>query len=76
MGKKHRIRGNENPTSEGNILDTATLEQSVVLSNMESINTILIHQQLSQRDWLIQLNQKAITQLKSLVGNRSLKELK
>ena len=67
---------NENPTLEGNIRDTATLEQLVVLSNMESINAVLIHQQLPQRDRIIQLNQIAITQMKSLVGNKSLKSLK
>jgi len=32
-----------NPKSEGNIRDTATIEQLVVLSNMESINAVLIH---------------------------------
>ena len=67
---------NENPTLEGNIRDTATLEQLVVLSNMESINAVLIHQQLPQRERIIQLNQIAITQMKSLVGNKSLKSLK
>jgi hypothetical protein len=67
---------NENPTLEGNIRDTATLEQLVVLSNIESINAVLIHQQLPQRDRIIQLNQIAITQMKSLVGNKNLKSLK
>jgi len=33
---------NEDPTIEGNIRDTATIEQLVVLSNMESINSVLI----------------------------------
>lgn len=31
-----------NPHEEGNIRDTATIEQLVVLSNMESINAVLI----------------------------------
>jgi hypothetical protein len=35
---------NQNPTLEGNIRDHATLEQLVVLSNMESINALLIQQ--------------------------------
>ncbi len=38
----------ENPDIEGNIRDTASLEQLVVLSNMESINAVLIHQGLLQ----------------------------
>jgi hypothetical protein len=32
----------QNPKSEGNLRDQATLHQLVVLSNMESINTLLI----------------------------------
>jgi len=67
---------NENPNSEGNIRDAATLEQLVVLSNLESINAVLIQQKLSQGNRIMQLNQIAITQMKSLVGNRSLKRLK
>ena len=35
-----------NPTAAGNVRDIATLEQLVVLSNMESINAVLIHQGL------------------------------
>jgi len=65
-----------NPTAEGNIRDEATIEQLVVLSNMESINAVLIHQGLSQKERLIQLNHIAITQMKSLLGNVHLKKLK
>ncbi len=57
---------NKNPNREGNIRDEATLEQLVVLSNMESINSVLIHQCLSQKERLIQLNSIAITQMRSL----------
>jgi hypothetical protein len=65
-----------NPKEEGNIRDTATIEQLVVLSNMESINAVLIHQGLMQSERLIQLNTIAITQMKSLLGNNNLKKLK
>jgi len=64
-----------NPKAEGNIRDEATLEQLVVLSNMESINAVLIHQGLSQPERLVQLNQVAITQMKSLLLNSSFKKL-
>jgi len=37
-----------NPKAEGNIRDTATIEQLVVLSNLESINAVLINQGLEQ----------------------------
>jgi hypothetical protein len=66
----------ENPSSKGNIRDEASIEQLVVLSNMESINAVLIHNGLSQADRLIQLNNMAITQMKSLLQNKSLKKLK
>ena len=64
-----------NPNADGNIRDGASIVQLVVLSNMESINAMLIHQNLNQSDRLIQLNKMAITQMKSL-NNFSLKKLK
>ena len=57
-----------NPDKDGNMRDHATLEQLVVLSNMESINALLIRQGLPQKERLVQLNSTAITQMKSLVG--------
>jgi hypothetical protein len=61
-----------NPESKGNIRDVATLEQLVVLSNMESINALLIRQGLPQGERLVQLNSAAITQMKSLLDNQNL----
>ncbi|MGG5507261.1 MULTISPECIES: KilA-N domain-containing protein [unclassified Myroides] len=66
----------KNPTSKGNIRDEATIEQLVVLSNMESINALLISNELSQSERLIELNKVAITQMKSLLENNNLKKLK
>ncbi len=66
----------ENPKTEGNIRDQATIEQLVVLSNLESINSVLIHQGLSQGERLMQLNTIAITQMKSLMNNTNIKKLK
>jgi hypothetical protein len=66
----------ENPEAEGNIRDQASLEQLVVLSNMESINAVMIHQGLEQGERLLQLNKVAITQMKSLLGNKNLNKLK
>ena len=65
-----------NPDARGNIRDHASLEQLVVLSNLESINALLIHQGLSQHQRLTQLNQVAISQIKSLLQNKSLTKLK
>lgn len=66
----------KNPEAQGNVRDAATIEQLVVLSNLESINAVLIHQGLSQPERLAQLNKIAITQMKSLIGNKNLKQLK
>jgi hypothetical protein len=65
-----------NPDLKGNIRDFASLEQLVVLSNMESINALLIRQGMLQNERLVQLNRVAITQMKSLVENKALKKLK
>jgi hypothetical protein len=64
-----------NPEQAGNMRDAATLEQLVVLSNLESINAVLIHQGLAAPVRLEQLNAIAITQMKSLVGIGTLKQL-
>jgi hypothetical protein len=66
FGKTAQQWRTDNPNAKGNIRDEATLEQLVVLSNLESINALLIRQKLSQSERLIQLNQVAITQLQSL----------
>ncbi|MCF8254322.1 MAG: KilA-N domain-containing protein [Bacteroidia bacterium] len=65
-----------NPDFKGNIRDNATLEQLVVLSNMESINALLIQHGLSQSVRLIELNRVAITQMKSLIESKTIKKLK
>lgn len=49
---------------------------SFVLSNLESINAVLINNGLSQRERLIQLNNIAITQMKSLISHSQIKKLK
>ncbi|WP_373834135.1 KilA-N domain-containing protein [Bacteroides heparinolyticus] len=64
-----------NPDKTGNIRDYATLEQLVVLSNMESVNALLIRQGLSQSERLLQLNKVAITQIKSLLASNTMKKL-
>jgi hypothetical protein len=64
-----------NPDLAGNMRDAATLEQLVVLSNLESINAVLIHQRLSSAERLTQLNAIAITQMRSLVGSNTLRRL-
>lgn len=66
----------ENPGKPGNIRDEATLEQLVVLTNLESINAVFVRQELSQPERLRKLNEIAITQMKSLLANNTLRKLK
>jgi len=61
---------------EGNIRDHAELEQLVVLTNLESINSVLIRQQIASGERLVKLNEIAITQMKSLLSNNNIKKLK
>ena len=64
-----------NPDQLGNMRDAATLEQLVVLSNLESINAVLIHQGLPASVRLTQLNSIAITQMRSLISVNTIKRL-
>jgi len=77
FGKTARQWRDEYPDEKGNIRDFASIEQLVVLSNMESINAMLIQQGISQANRLQQLNQLAINQMKSLVKHKTgIKKLK
>lgn len=64
-----------NPKLAGNMRDHATLEQLVVLSNLESLNSVLIHQGLPAPDRLRQLNAIAIVQVRSLLASTAAKGL-
>jgi hypothetical protein len=65
----------QNPGKSGNLRDEATLEQLVVLTNLESINAVFLRQELSQSERLKKLNEIAISQMQSLISNKSLKRL-
>lgn len=66
----------ENPRKEGNIRDYSDVTQLVVLANLEGINAELIRRGLPQSERLMQLNEIAITQMRSLLGNPAIKRLK
>ncbi|MFV5703642.1 KilA-N domain-containing protein [Flavobacterium sp. XS2P12] len=76
FGKTAKQWRDENPKQEGNIRDYASIEQLLVLANIESMNAEFIRMELPQNERLIKLNQIAITQLKSLMGNQNIKKLK
>lgn len=65
----------KNPKLKGNIRDYASIEQLVVLSNLESINALLIREGHSQQDRILKLNSTAIIQMKSLLTNSGVKKL-
>ncbi|MBN1494293.1 KilA-N domain-containing protein [Candidatus Peregrinibacteria bacterium] len=65
-----------NPGKKGNIRDYADVVQLVCLSNLESLNAEFIREGLPQDKRLMRLNETAIFQMKSLIGNPSIKVLK
>lgn len=66
----------ENPDKKGeNIRDNATIEQLLVLANLETLNAVMIEDGLSQGERLKKLNEKAISQLTTLADNKSVREL-
>ena len=64
------------PDTEGNIRDYAPLEQLVVLTNLESLNSVLIRQGLPQPERLRKLNEIAISQMRTLLAVGNVKRLK
>jgi len=65
----------KNPKKDGNIRDYANVRQLIVLANLESFNAEFIKKGLSQSKRLETLNNIAITQIRSLIGNPSVKKL-
>jgi hypothetical protein len=75
FGKTAKEWRDENPTKDGNIRDYADVTQLVVLANLEGMNAEFIRRGLTQSNRLIQLNQIAIVQMRSLLDNNSVKKL-
>lgn len=67
----------ENPKLKGNIRDYASLNELLILANMESYNAILIEKGIEQKERMIELRNLARTQLLSLenIGNIDIKKL-
>ena len=76
FGKTAKEWREANPKANGNIRDQASLEQLVVLTNLESLNSVLIRQGLSQADRLQKLNEIAISQITTLLASSTVKRLK
>jgi hypothetical protein len=65
-----------NPSLEGNMRDDATVEQLLVLANIEGMNAELIHMGLPQGERLKRLNEIAIRQMQVLIAAPAVKQLK
>lgn len=66
-----------NPKSKGNIRDEASINELLVLANMESYNAVLISKGLPQADRMVELRNLARTQILSLenLNNSGIKSL-
>ena len=64
------------PELEGNMRDYASIEQLLVLANIESMNAELIHMGLAQGERLRRLNEIAIRQMQVLTSASAIKQLK
>lgn len=58
----------QNPWKNGNIRDETTIEQLIILANIESMNAEFIKMWVKQSERLDTLNKVAITQMKSLLS--------
>lgn len=70
FNKRAKEWRDENPNLEGNIRDYASLNELLVLANMENYNAILIEKGIEQKERMIELRQLARTQLLSLERKR------
>lgn len=66
-----------NPKSKGNVRDEASINELLVLANMESYNAVLISKGLPQADRMVELRNLARTQILSLenLNNSGIKSL-
>lgn len=76
FGKTAKQWREENPDLKGNIRDYSTIEQLLVLANIESMNSEFISMGMKQNERLQKLNQIAIRQMKSLAKNINIGKLK
>ncbi len=75
FGKTAKQWREANPGLDGNVRDHATLQQLIVLSNMESLNAEMIKRGISRNDRLLELNRVAKEQMTSLLKSAGVKRL-
>lgn len=75
FGQTAKMWRENNPDEKGNIRDYSTVEQLLVLANLENMNAEFIRMGLPQNKRLRRLNEIAIQQIKSLTGMKNVKRL-
>ena len=65
----------KNTDKKGNVRDYASLEELLILANLENTNAMLIDQGISQTERLTILHNIAMSQLKTLIGNKNIEKL-
>ena len=66
----------ENADKNGNMRDYATIEQLLVLANLENVNALYINNGMPKSERIVELNRLARSQMTALLSNSSIKELK
>jgi hypothetical protein len=75
FGMRAKEWRDKNPNAKGNLRDVSTIQQLIVLSNMESMNAELIKQKMPQSKRLLVLNKMAIEQMTLILKDCALKKL-
>jgi hypothetical protein len=74
FGQTARQWRDANPKLEDNMREYATIEQLLVLANIEGMNAEFIHMDLPQGERLKRLNQIAIRQMQTLTATSHLRQ--
>ena len=75
FGKTAKEWKEQNKNKSGNMRDYANVTQLVCLANLESLNAEFIKMGMTQKERLLKLNETAISQMKLLLENSSMKKL-
>ena len=75
FGKTAKQWKQENPSTKGNMRDFASIEQLLVLANLENINALLIEQGIPQQERLEKLHATALYQIETITDSKSARVL-
>lgn len=76
FGKTAKQWRQENPELKGNMRDYASIEQLLVMTNLENMNALLIERNVPQQSRLQELRKIAVQQLITLSDSKSVQTLK